>query len=212
MGRLVLGSAAMAVALGACTGSDDGDGGNAATSGSSGSSGAPATAGDDGDDGGPPSTTSDPDPDTGSAASSGDPDPSDSTADSTGGTTSAADTGTSGGNGLCGNGMLDEGEGCDDPNGEDADGCNEDCTVSGAILWSHTQASGFNLSDDNFGITVDDDGNAYVAGAFNNDETGSDLWVRQYTADGGLGWTVSVNGSAGASDAARDIVRVGDAV
>ena len=32
--------------------------------------------------------------------------------------------------------MVDPGEGCDDGNEIDADGCNRDCTVSGSVLWT----------------------------------------------------------------------------
>lgn len=37
----------------------------------------------------------------------------------------------------CGDGILDEGEQCDDGNSMDADGCNADCVESGSELWMH---------------------------------------------------------------------------
>lgn len=69
----------------------------------------------------------------GSSTSSGvDPDPQMATS-----TTGTAGSGSSSGeeDNLCGNDVLDAGEACDDSNGADADGCNNDCVPSGAVLW-----------------------------------------------------------------------------
>ncbi len=44
--------------------------------------------------------------------------------------------GSSSGDSLCGDGVEDPGEQCDDGNDQNADGCNVDCVVSGARLWS----------------------------------------------------------------------------
>ena len=204
MKRLAWGTAALLMPSLACTGADDDD--DSATTMPAATTATGTTAGDDDDDDDDDATGDDDDDDDDDDTTdggtmdttAGDDDDDDDDDDDTGGV-------------LCGNGQLDEGEGCDDPNGEDADGCNEDCTVSGAILWEHTQASGLG-AEDLYGVTVDDDGNAYVTGEFNNDETGTDFWIRQYTAEGGLGWTVSLNGSGGTSDGGRGITIAGGAL
>ncbi|MEM9462656.1 MAG: DUF4215 domain-containing protein [Myxococcota bacterium] len=106
----------------------------------------------------------------------------------------------------CGDGITDPDEACDDANMVDADGCNNDCTISGSVLWFHTQASGMGQTDQAFAITVDDQGRAYVAG----DVFGAidvDFWVRQYEGDG-LGWTSAADG--GGNEGGRAIARRGD--
>lgn len=217
---------AIAVAVGAVGGGcdgDDGDTGGAVTMTDGTGSGTTVNTPDDGgdDDGDDGDGVVD---DTVGAQSSGeqtsqdgDPTTDDGPVD-----TSAGDTATStddgetgdetGGQSQCGNGMIEAGETCDEANGQDADGCNEDCTASGEILWSHTQAAGLAGSEELFGVVADDDANVYVTGAFRNDKTGTDYWIRQYTEDGGLGWTVSLNGSAASNDSGRGITRVGGSV
>ncbi len=107
----------------------------------------------------------------------------------------------------CGDGALDEGEACDDGNDVDADGCNTDCTVSGAVLWFHSQAGGAGQAEEAFGIAVDAQGRAYVGGEMWG---GADLdfWVRQYEDDG-LGWTHALDGGGG-NAGARAVALGGD--
>lgn len=67
--------------------------------------------------------------------------PPPTSADTTSGTGSSSSTGETGTDtespeSLCGNGVVEEGEGCDDLDTVDEDGCNVDCTVSGSLLWS----------------------------------------------------------------------------
>jgi cysteine-rich repeat protein len=65
-------------------------------------------------------------------------------ASSTSGVGTSTDVGSStdGPEVPCGNGVLDEGEDCDDGDQIDGNGCNNDCTVSGEELWAHTYAPG----------------------------------------------------------------------
>lgn len=92
----------------------------------------------------------------------------------------------------CGDGITDPDEACDDANMVDSDGCNTDCTISGSVLWFHTQASGVDQPDQAFAITVDDQGRAYVAGDFFG-AIDLDFWVRQYDGEA-LGWTWTSDG------------------
>lgn len=61
-------------------------------------------------------------------------------AQTSGDTTGVVDTtSTSGGAAVCGDGVVDPGESCDDGNGEDGDGCEADCTWTPcAVVWSKT--------------------------------------------------------------------------
>lgn len=102
----------------------------------------------------------------------------------------------------CGDGTVDADEACDDANDVDADGCNTDCTISGSVLWFHSQASGVDQDDEAFGIAVDAEGRAYVAGEQWN-AVDQDFWVRRY-ADDGIDWTRTYDGAAG-NDGARAV-------
>ena len=115
-----------------------------------------------------------------------------------------------GGEPQCGNGVVEGDEMCDEANGIDGDGCNEDCTESGAVLWEHTHVGGGGEMERLFAVVTDDDGNVYVTGRVSDGTSGTDLWIRQYTADGGLGWTVSIDGGAAGHDSGQDIARFGD--
>lgn len=109
----------------------------------------------------------------------------------------------------CGDGMPDADEACDDGNRVDADGCNNDCTISGSVLWFHGQAGGVGQSEEGFGIAVDPEGRAYVAGDLHN---GVDLdhFIRQYEDDG-LGWTQVIDGGGG-NDGARSLALHGGTI
>lgn len=143
---------------------------------------------------------------TSAATSEGSTSPTPDTTTTTSPTTSPLDDSTTGdpttGNpttgdtpATCGDATLDEGEACDDGNAMDADGCNADCTISGSLLWFHSQAGGAGQDEEAFGIAIDAEGRAYVAGELWG---GADLdfWVRQYEDDG-LGWTQLIDGGGG---------------
>lgn len=100
----------------------------------------------------------------------------------------------------CGDGMVQPPEACDDANGVDADGCNNDCTVSGSVLFEHTQAGGMG-TDRAFGVAVDGSGYAYVVGELLVAD--NDTWIRQYEPDGALGFTNVLN--LGGNDGARGV-------
>ncbi len=120
------------------------------------------------------------------------------------------ETGDSSGTGelpeLCGNGVVDMGEACDKPNGIDADGCNEDCTLSGSVLWSSTIGGSLGLAEDFFGIAVDEDANAYATGALHTSNLGPDLWIQSFNPAGVVGWDLSTDGSANGLDAGRGVL------
>ncbi len=108
----------------------------------------------------------------------------------------------------CGDGNPDPDEACDDANQIDADGCNVDCTVSGSVLWSHSQAGGLGADEDGYAVAVADDGAAFVAGTLT--VASADFFVRGYDPEGGLDWSVAVDGASASTDIANALVRAGD--
>lgn len=169
-----------AACVGAC-GGDDGSSGDETTAAAiTGSTSAASSEG---------STASTPEPTTTTSNPTTSP-LDDSTSDAT-----TADPTTGGPVEGCGDAMPDAGEACDDGNEVDADGCNTDCTISGSVLWFHSQAGGAGQSEEAFGVAVDTEGRAYVAGEMWG-AGDLDFWVRQYEDDG-LGWTQLIDGGGG---------------
>ena len=101
---------------------------------------------------------------------------------------------------LCGNMEMDPGEDCDDGNEVQADGCNNDCSISGTLVWEHVHPSGQG-TDYLVGVGVDGEGDAYVGGAERVAAGTSVAWIRKYTRQGGLAWTHTLDGSAAGDDA-----------
>jgi len=106
----------------------------------------------------------------------------------------------------CGDGIVDGDELCDDGNDIDADGCNADCTPSGALLWSDQIGSGLGNDDDAFDAAVDSFGNFYVVGYISTESAGRDIWYRKYDDMGEELWTKTVDGPLSASDQGRGII------
>jgi cysteine-rich repeat protein len=133
---------------------------------------------------------------------------SDPTSDPTTDPTTDSDSSTGGssttGGALCGNEQVDPGEMCDDGNDTPSDGCNNDCVESGSIVWTHTQASGLMAADENWGVTTDDNGDPYVAGFTQAAMDDIDIYLRGYSAPGGLRWTQTV-GTAAVVDQGFDV-------
>lgn len=113
----------------------------------------------------------------------------------------AADDDDGGGPAVCGNGNLELNEDCDDGNTEDSDGCNADCTPSGAVLWEQTIGSGVMAVDEAYDVVADDDGNFTVVGYAATATGPTDGWIRRYSPMGGAYWTVAHAGAGGANDA-----------
>ncbi|MBX7079117.1 MAG: hypothetical protein K1X88_08040 [Nannocystaceae bacterium] len=187
-------SALALLAIGCPSGDDTATGSeSSSTGGESGSSSTTATTA---------TTTAD----TSGGSSSGGGSSSDSGVDSSSGSTGVVNT--------CGDGVLDEGEECDDENTDLDDNCTAMCTIPFEITWTTTHngsASNFDSANE---VWLDPDGNAIVIGSERVTDEGANLWLAQILADGTEGWTLSYNGADGLDDfgAALAVLPDGDFV
>ena len=122
--------------------------------------------------------------------------------------TTSTDTG---GGDLCGNGMLDDGEVCDDGNEVGGDGCEPDCTSSDDVqpLWELEHGGPFGYADCGGGVAFDTEGNLILAGLW-----ADEIWVGKYDTDYALLWEVfypAVSGLGGCMEV-RVAVDAADAV
>jgi cysteine-rich repeat protein len=91
-----------------------------------------------------------------------------------------ADTGSAG---VCGDGVLDPGEACDDANDQPGDGCELDCTATpGLLLWS-TMVDGAGGDDAALAVAVTQGSAVLVAGT-QELTTSEDVWLATFAADG----------------------------
>jgi cysteine-rich repeat protein len=86
----------------------------------------------------------------------------------------------------CGDAEVDAGEGCDDGNLMDGDGCNADCTPSGQLLWELELSPGPGAYMSAEQLSVDADGNVVVGGVWVAEQEPwlSYPYVRRYDANG----------------------------
>lgn len=96
----------------------------------------------------------------------------------------------------CGDGVVQDGEECDDGNGMNGDGCNSDCRVSGQEIWKVEYASPGNVRDRCYSVAADSQGDFAVIGHVTTEGQGQNIWVRKYTSDGEPVWTWVLDGDA----------------
>lgn len=126
------------------------------------------------------------------------------------------DTGEPGtpGEPRCGDGLIQEGEICDDGNLADGDGCESDCSADpGALVWVSGYDGGGGLDDCALDVALDKHGFVYAAG-FDGHGGVSRAWVRKFTPSGAPLWThYYIDEARGAHEAhAIAIAESGDVV
>ncbi|MEM9460993.1 MAG: hypothetical protein AAGF11_42910 [Myxococcota bacterium] len=89
----------------------------------------------------------------------------------------------------CGDGIVDEGEDCDDGNEIDGDGCNIDCRLSGDVVWNDEYDGLDDARDEAWGVVLSPEGDVFVAGRVSVPGNRTIAWVRKYDGDGTELWT-----------------------
>ncbi len=109
-------------------------------------------------------------------------------------------------NAKCGDGFILSGvEACDDGNMTSADGCNNDCIVSGTPLWTQTYPGSTGTGAYWSAVATDNQGNVLVTGIEGSAGQGLNIVVRKYNSAGTILWTQTVNGTANLDDYGQGI-------
>ncbi|MGH1345763.1 MAG: hypothetical protein ACRBN8_29630 [Nannocystales bacterium] len=107
---------------------------------------------------------------------------------------------------VCGNGVVEDGEACDDGNTEPGDDCHSLCVDPYEPAWTQSY-NGEDRDDRGFALAVDGSADAlYLCGFTTTEAGGTDLLVQRYgLTDGELAWTWSRD-TAGVTDTAEHLV------
>ncbi|MEM7157434.1 MAG: hypothetical protein AAF799_31605 [Myxococcota bacterium] len=129
-----------------------------------------------------------------------DPAPTEPPADSSGEPPPTADSST-GPSDVCGDGILEGIEECDDGNRTNGDGCDNDCTLNlDTSIWEATHPGDAMVRESGEGIAVDSMGNI-VVGGWEVDAVGDpNMWLAKYDTEGTQLWTVQLDPSGGMDD------------
>lgn len=154
----------------------------------------------------PTSSPSSSDP---SAPESGPVDSSSETSATISETSDDATVGTTSVPAGCGDGNVDPGEDCDDGDGVDGNGCNNDCLPSGRMLWC--VLDGDTDEDVGNGVSADNLGNVYATGTLFREGVDEDVWVGSWAPDGTASYANLYDISSGGYDRGFDLVYYGSA-
>ena len=100
----------------------------------------------------------------------------------------------------CGNGLIDDGEQCDDGDDVQGNGCNNDCQDSAAEVWTIGYAGPDGLDDQANSVAAFANGDFVVTGYRGVAGAGYDIVTRKYEPDGSLVWERSHDGSVNGND------------
>lgn len=91
---------------------------------------------------------------------------------------------------VCGDGVVEGDETCDDGNEIDGDGCTA-CRSSGSVEWFHRDGVAGTVSEGATDVAVDAQGRVFVSGAIAGGNS-PDIWARAFDgADGTILWTAT---------------------
>ncbi|MBX7080118.1 MAG: hypothetical protein K1X88_13060 [Nannocystaceae bacterium] len=113
-----------------------------------------------------------------------------STGDDASGSSTDGSGSTTGTPASCGDGVVDEGEACDDANRVQGDGCNNDCVESGSVRWELLFDAPAGASDCGHDVAANAAGTIAVSGeAANADQSSYDIVVLSIAPDGTVTWS-----------------------
>lgn len=140
---------------------------------------------------------------------------SETTAEPTGATSTTTGTSTSDDTGptpppVCGNGIVEGDEPCDDSNDDPDDGCNKVCERTGVPIWTQSWDGGVKQDDTGAAVRLDAEGNIYVAGTVERADDFSDAVVRKLDKDGVELLQFAYAGQLGLDDYARGLALTDD--
>jgi uncharacterized delta-60 repeat protein len=102
---------------------------------------------------------------------------------------------------VCGDGIPEGIEECDDGNAIDGDGCDVDCTQNlDTVEWQATHAGDAMIAESGHGIAVDGAGNIVVAGFEIDALDDANGWVAKYDPAGAQLWMTTFDPSMGLDD------------
>jgi cysteine-rich repeat protein len=106
---------------------------------------------------------------------------------------------------VCGDGIPEFAEPCDDGNDVESDGCNSDCTLSTSELWSTTFNTPATEDDAAYGVTVSAAGDIYVVGSRSTAAEGRNVLLLKYDGAGNFQWEFEYNGADDGHDEGFDV-------
>ena len=102
---------------------------------------------------------------------------------------------------VCGNGVIEPGEMCDDGNNEGGDGCEADCTLlAGEAWWQETIDGGDEDLDRGYDVATDAAGNIYIVATVLDPFAKNDIFIRKYDPIGISIWTRNYDGGVNLND------------
>jgi len=109
---------------------------------------------------------------------------------------------------LCGNGVVDELESCDDHNREAGDSCHPQCAEPGTVLWTVRYDGEAHGEDKGYGIAIDPASASFYISGFTTSiaaEKQDILVQRRWIETGGLVWSRSHAGDGRGDDTGENV-------
>lgn len=104
---------------------------------------------------------------------------------------------------VCGDGVMEDLEECDDGNEVSGDGCEVDCTITfDTSIWQVSAGGQAGIQDVGHGVAVDGAGNIIAVGYVSDAVANPDIWIRKLDPDGNEIWTTQLDPSGGGDDRA----------
>lgn len=145
------------------------------------------------------------------ATDTGEPTPPPTPAESSDGTVEPDTGATTATPAVCGDGMVEGLEDCDDGNRVNGDGCDNDCTETfDNSVWDVVVSGEAGVQEAAQGVAVDTNDDIVVVGYIVDAPSDPDLYVQKLASDGSEIWTTQADPSMGAEDRLFGVAIAGD--